>query len=171
MEDDAEDDDVDAVPSSRRASRLSKDATTASKQPKDACGSTRKTNPNKSRVDKTNQNELTRAEDEEESDRANDESGGGGKNSGEKRFVLPKRSVHSSRVIKPNKRFMDEAQASTKKNGITSQKKSSKSETNESRPDSPVQPTLSSKSPAEAMDTDAKDGKRFEVGVPCEECK
>lgn len=82
----------------------------------------------------------------------------GGKNSGEKRFVLPKRSVHSSRVIKPNKRFMDETQASTKKNGITSRKKISKPEANETRPDSPLQPS-SAKTSTDEMEVDAKDGK------------
>lgn len=84
----------------------------------------------------------------------------GGKNSGEKRFVLPKRSVHSSRVIKPNKRFMDETQASTKKNGITSRKKISKPEANETRPDSPLQPS-SAKTSIDEMEVDAKDGKLF----------
>lgn len=86
-----------------------------------------------------------------------------GKNSGEKRFVLPKRSVHSSRVIKPNKRFMDETQASTKKNGITSRKKTSKAEVSETRADSPVPASQPSptKASTEDTNTDAKDGKQF----------
>lgn len=85
----------------------------------------------------------------------------GGKNSGEKRFVLPKRSVHSSRVIKPNKRFMDETQASTKKNGIASRKKANKLEQNEctTRSESPPPQPPPSKSTTEDTDADANDGK------------
>lgn len=36
-----------------------------------------------------------------------------GKSTNEKKFVLPKRSAHSSRVIKPNKRFVEETQPPT----------------------------------------------------------
>uniref|UniRef100_A0A182NQI1 Histone-lysine N-methyltransferase trithorax n=1 Tax=Anopheles dirus TaxID=7168 RepID=A0A182NQI1_9DIPT len=39
----------------------------------------------------------------------------GGTQFGDKRFILPKRSVHSSRVIKPNKRFLDEFELEIKK--------------------------------------------------------
>lgn len=74
-----------------------------------------------------------------------------------KQFVLPKRSVRSSRVIKPNKRFMDETQAATKKNGITtSRKKSNKTESNEGRMASPQH---TSRPIVDDMETDARDGK------------
>ncbi|XP_062713018.1 histone-lysine N-methyltransferase trithorax isoform X2 [Aedes albopictus] len=39
----------------------------------------------------------------------------GGTQFGDKRFILPKRSAHSSRVIKPNKRFLDEFELEIKK--------------------------------------------------------
>lgn len=46
---------------------------------------------------------------------ADDEAGGGTALSvgGEKKFVLPRRSAHSCRVIKPNKRFLDDSSIST----------------------------------------------------------
>lgn len=49
---------------------------------------------------------------------------------GDKRFILPKRSVHSARVIKPNKRFLDTGeQTANTKNGkkVTGRKKTRKS--------------------------------------------
>lgn len=49
---------------------------------------------------------------------------------GDKRFILPKRSVHSARVIKPNKRFLDAGeQTANTKNGkkVTGRKKTGKS--------------------------------------------
>lgn len=144
-DDDAEDDDGDAG-STRRGYRLTKESSK---------------HLNKVDVDDESivATQEQRPEKEEEDDRLIDETVGG-KNSGEKRFVLPKRSVHSSRVIKPNKRFMDETQASTKKNGITSRKKANKTETNEKRSDSPLQPS-SSKSSTEDLDTDTKNGNLF----------
>lgn len=39
----------------------------------------------------------------------------GGTQFGDKRFILPKRSAHSSRVIKPNKRFLDEFELEIKR--------------------------------------------------------
>lgn len=57
-----------------------------------------------------------------------------GKNSHEKKFILPKRSAHSSRVIKPNKKFIDESQAATsaaKKKDAGGKKKTTKVETND----------------------------------------
>lgn len=145
-DDDADDDDGDAV-STRRGFRLSKESSKQS---------------NKVDVDDESivATQEQRPEKEDEADRLIDETVGG-KNSGEKRFVLPKRSVHSSRVIKPNKRFMDETQASTKKNGITSRKKANKTETNEKRSDSPLQPSSPKSSTTDDIDTDAKDGNLF----------
>lgn len=143
-DDDAEDDDGDTAPA-KRAVRLAKELP----------GQT-------SEVDAGDESNATahekRLDEVEEGDRVTDETVGG-KSSGEKRFVLPKRSVHSSRVIKPNKRFMDETQASTKKNGITSRKKANKTETNEKRSASP--PRSSTSKSTEDMDTEAKDGKFF----------
>lgn len=52
-------------------------------------------------------------------------------NPNEKKFVLPKRSVHSSRVIKPNKKFIDESQASILNNKKNAKKKSAKAETSD----------------------------------------
>lgn len=141
-DDDAEDDDGDTVPA-KRIVRLTKES---SRQANEADAG-----------DESNVTAHDKKLDEvDEADRVADETVGG-KNSGEKRFVLPKRSVHSSRVIKPNKRFMDETQASTKKNGITSRKKTNKTETSEKRLGSPPRPSTS-KSSTEDMDTDAKDG-------------
>lgn len=43
-------------------------------------------------------------------------------------FQLTKRSAHSSRVIKPNKRFTDDSKSSCNKNGLVGKKKGSKLE-------------------------------------------
>lgn len=44
---------------------------------------------------------------------------------GDKRFILPKRSVHSCRVIKPNKRFLDNIDDTNKRKTTTNCKKQS----------------------------------------------
>lgn len=50
-------------------------------------------------------------------------------NQNEKKFILPKRSAHSSRVIKPNKKFIDESQTSMIRKNSNVKKKCTKIET------------------------------------------
>lgn len=76
---------------------------------------------------------------------------------GEKRFVLPKRSVHSCRVIKPNKRFVEESQAATKKNGIARKKTTNKSESMENIIAAKIEPESLPKA-IDEMEDDTNEG-------------
>lgn len=105
-----------------------------------------------------------------DSEAADDETGsgsGGGATmsvGGDKKFVLPRRSAHSCRVIKPNKRFLDESSISTLAVG-KSGRRASTSSRSQLPADNFINNTLSSqinKSKLDETDDGGEEGKRNE---------